>query len=72
MYTPIHVGKKVKMICADRDISIKDLAKKHGALYTTFKSKLSRNTMSFAEVESIMDDLDTDIVFVDRKTKKIY
>lgn len=71
-YKPIKIQKKIRMICADRDITQIQLAEMHGAVYGTFKNKLSRNKMSFAEVEKIMDELDCDIVFVDRKTKKVY
>lgn len=72
MYEPMKVSNKLKQICIDRNMTLKDLSKKHGALYSTFKNKLVRNTMKFAEVEQLMDELDCDIVFVDRKTKKVY
>lgn len=68
----IVIGNKVKQICAAHNITQKSLAEIHGDLYQTFINKLSRNTMKFAEVERLMDELDCDIVFVDRKTKKVY
>lgn len=68
----MDIGQKIKVICADKNITQKELAKKHGDLYQTWNNKMHRNTMKFAEVERIMDELDTDIVFVDRKTKKVY
>ena len=72
MFTPMRVSNKLKQICIDRDITLKELSRRHGSLYSTFKNKLGRNTMRFAEVEQLMDELDCDIVFVDRKTKKVY
>lgn len=68
----MDVGQKIKVICADKCITQKELAKKHGDIYQTWSNKMNRNTMRFSEVERIMDELDCDIVFVDRKTKKIY
>lgn len=66
------IRNKIKQICIDRNMTQVQLAEKHGDLYQTFKNKLCRNTMKFSEVEKLMDELDCDIVFVDRKTKKIY
>lgn len=66
------VANKVKQICIDRGITQKQLAEIHGDLYQTFMNKLGRNTMRFSEVEKIMNELDCDIVFVDKKTKKVY
>lgn len=68
----MKVSKKIKQICIDRDITLKQLAEIHGDLYQTFKNKLGRNTMKFAEVEAIMDELGCNVVFVDRKTGKTY
>lgn len=66
------VANKIKQILIDKDMTQKDIAKIHGDLYQTWANKLSRNTMKFSEVEKIMDELDCDIVFVDRKSKKVY
>lgn len=66
------IANKVKQICAAKGITQKQLSEIHGDLYQTFMNKLGRNTMKFSEVEKIMDELDCDIVFVDRKTKKVY
>lgn len=66
------VRDKIKQICIDRGITQKKLSEIHGDLYSTFKNKLGRNTMKYAEVEKLMDELNCDIVFVDRETKKVY
>lgn len=66
------VANKIKQILIDKDMTQKDFAKIHGDLYQTWANKLSRNKMKFSEVEKIMDELDCDIVFVDRKSKKVY
>ena len=66
------IRNKLKQICIDKNMTLKDLSKIHGDNYGTFKNKLGRNTMKFAEVEKFMDELDCDVVFVDRKTKKVY
>lgn len=66
------VSKKIKQICIDKDMTQKDLAALYGDVYQTFKNKLSRNKMRFSEVERIMDALECDVVFKDRKTGKEY
>ena len=66
------VSKKIKQICIDKDMTQKELAERHGDAYQTFKNKLGRNKMRFSEVEQIMDVLDCDVVFKDRKTGKEY
>lgn len=68
----IDVKQKVKIICANRNMTQKELAKIHGDDYQIWCNKMHRNTMRLSEVERIMDELDCDIVFVDRKTKKVY
>lgn len=68
----ITIRDKVKQICIERGITQKQLAEVHGDIYQTFKNKMGRNTMKFAEVERLMDELDCDIQFVDRKTKKVF
>lgn len=68
----MKIVNKVKQILIDKDMTQKQLAEIHGNDYQVFKNKMSRNTMKFAEVEKIMDELGCDIVFVDRKTKKVY
>lgn len=66
------IRDKIKQICVDRGITQKKLAEIHGDIYQTFKNKLGRNTMKYAEVEKLMDELGCDIVFVDRNSKKVY
>lgn len=68
----IMVRDKIKQICIDRNITQKKLSEVHGDVYQTFKNKLARNSMKFSEVEKLMDELNCDIVFVDRETKKVY
>ena len=68
----MKINSKIKQICKAKDMKIADLAVIHGAEPNSFYVKLCRNTMSFSEVEKIMDELDCDIVFVDRKSKKVY
>lgn len=64
----MNVPQKIRELCARRAMTQKELAEKHGDLYQTFKNKISRNTMRFSEVERIFDELDCDLVVVDRKT----
>lgn len=71
-FEPTIISKKIKLICRDKKITQKQLAEKRGEIYQTWCNKMSRNTMKFAEVESVMNDLDCDVVFVDRKSKKVY
>ena len=66
------IRNKLKQICIDREMTLKKLSEIHGDKYGAFKNKLGRNTMKFAEVEKLMDELGCDVVFVDRKTKKVY
>lgn len=66
------VNLKLKQILKDKGMTQKELAELHGSMYGTFKNKMSRNTMKFAEVEKLADELGCDIVFIDRETKKVY
>lgn len=66
------IANYIKHILLDKGMTQKEFAEIHGDLYGTWRNKLVRNTMRFSEVEKIMDELDCDIVFVDRKTKKVY
>lgn len=66
------VTLKIKQILKEKGMTQKDLAKIHGDLYGTFKNKMSRNTMKFSEVDKIANELDCDIAFIDRKTRKVY
>lgn len=68
----MDISKKIKQICMERDLKIGEFAKLAGYSPNAFYVKLCRNTMSFDDVEKIMDALDVDIVFADRKTKKVF
>ena len=68
----MKMNSKIKQICKAKGIKVADIAIKHGDEPTSFYVKICRNTMRFSEVEKIMDELDCDIVFVDRKSKKVY
>lgn len=66
------IKNKLKQICIDKNMTLKELSETHGNLYGTFRNKLGRNTLRFSEVETLMNELGCDIVFVDRETKKVY
>lgn len=68
----MKIANKIKQILIDKGMTQRELADIHGDLYQTWANKMNRNTMKFSEVEQIMDELDCDIIFVDRKTKKVY
>ena len=68
----LDVGQKIKVICADKAMTQKQLAKIHGDQYQVWNNKMHRNTMRFSEVEKIMDELNCDVVFIDRETRKVY
>ena len=68
----MKIASKIKQILIDKNMTQKDMADMHGDLYQTWANKMNRNTMKFSEVEKIMDELGCDIIFVDRKTKKVY
>lgn len=68
----MRIANKIKQILIDKGMTQRELADIHGDLHQTWANKMNRNTMKFSEVEQIMDELDCDIVFVDRKTKKVY
>ena len=66
------IKNKLKQICLDKNMTLAELANMYGMETNAFYVKLNRNTMSFDTVEQIMDVLECDVVFVDRKTKKVY
>lgn len=66
------IRNKLKQICLDKNMLLSDVAKAYGMGNGAFYVKMSRNTLKFNDVEKMADILDCDIVFVDRKTKKMY
>ena len=80
-------SKRIKMILLDKDMQIKDLAEKYsqmprimsdgtvreksGSLQTTY-NMIAKDNMTFATIETMLNILDCDIVFRDRKTGKLY
>lgn len=66
------VRDKLKQICIDKHISLAELGRMYGMETNAFYVKLARNTLKLCDVEKMADQLDCDVVFVDRKTKKIY
>ena len=53
-------------------MTLAELANMYGMETKAFYVKLNRNSMSFDTAEQIMDVLDCDVVFKDRKTGKEY
>ena len=65
-------SKAIKQICIDREISLAELSNMYGIEKNSFYVKLCRDRMPYSDVEKIMDLLDCDIQFKDRKTGKVY
>ena len=66
------IKNKLKQICLDKNMTLAELANMYGMETKAFYVKLNRNSMSFDTAEQIMDVLDCDVVFKDRKTGKEY
>ena len=62
----------IKKICLDKDITLAELANFYGIQPNSFYIKLCRNTLPFTEVVKIMDILNCDVQFKDRKTGRVY
>lgn len=66
------IKNTIKHICLDKGFTLADLADKYGMERNAFYVKLCRNTLKFDTVEKIMDVLDCDVQFKDRKSGKVY
>lgn len=62
----------IKKVCLDKDMTLAELANLYGIGANSFYVKLCRNTLPFNEVVKIMDLLDCDVQFKDRRTGRIY
>ena len=65
-------AKKIRMILLDKDLTARDLSVMAGKSKQTVYNLLSRDSMSFATVEELLDAIDCEVVFRDRRTKKLY
>lgn len=68
----MDIRTKIKTICADKNITQKELAERHGDAYQTWSNKIHRNTMRFTEVDRIFEELGCELIVVDKETKKVY
>lgn len=68
----MDVHKKIKVIAIDKGIKLNDLGKRLGYDANTFGVKLCRGIKNIDNIERILDELDCELIIVDRKTKKVY
>ena len=68
----MSASKTIKKIMLDKDISVKDLAKKLGCSSQVLSNKLYRDTFSYADYIKIASLLDCDVKTVVRDTKVEY
>lgn len=68
----MDIKRKVKIICANKGMTQKEIAKIHGDNYQVWINKLRRNTMQFSEAERIFNELGCRIAIIDKETKKEY
>lgn len=64
--------KKIKLLLAEKGITQTALARKAGKSEQTLRNLLARDSMRYETVEQLLDVIDCDIVFRDRKTGKIF
>lgn len=62
----------IKQIMIERDVSVKDLAKKLGILPQSMSNKLYRDNFSFDEVVAIANILECDVNIITRDTGKVF
>ena len=65
-------SKHIKKAILDKDLSVNDLADMIGKGSNILSNQLWRDTWKFAEVETIAEKLNCEIVFVDKETGKQY
>lgn len=67
-------AKHIKMALADKDIKSGDLAELigYGDRKQTFYNKLSRDKMSFEDVEEVARAIGCEVVLLDKETGKTY
>lgn len=64
--------KIIKQLMIERDINIVQLAELLEIKPQSARNKLSRNTFSLSEFESILSLLDAELQVVTKDTKKVY
>ena len=65
-------AEKVRKVLREKGITQIELAKRAGKSEQTLRNLLSRDSMSYATVETLLDAVDCDIVFKDRHSGRIF
>lgn len=70
----LNMTKKIKQICIEKDIPLRELGTKVGLEPSSFYVKLARKggIVKIEDAEKILDVLGCDLIVVDRETKKVY
>ena len=63
-------GKIIKQLLLERNMSVKDLAKKMDIIPQSMSNKIYRDTFSYEEVVKIANILGCDVKIITRDTKK--
>lgn len=65
-------AKHIKIAMANKDIKPGEVAERLNMPPQTFYNKLSRDTMKYADVETIADAIGCDVRLVDRSSGDLY
>lgn len=64
--------EKFKAVLSDKDMSITEFADRQGLARQTVANTLFRDAILYNNLEEWLDTIGVDIVFMDRKTHKLY